>query len=233
MGRSSFRGAALGAAAILAAVLCGMARAQETAPVQAEAFERALREERTRHAEAVRRLAEEEDRLRSALDAATARLAESDGRRAALARLVAEAEAALAPVEARLAGIRAVLESVHRAVADAARRLAARAVVPPELLAGGDAARRVRLLFQVFDRELAAARAVAVTPRERAGVLGHEVRLGAIATFFVPASGGPALLEPSGRALPGAVGEALRDVVRQVSRRGRASLVRLPWWGGT
>lgn len=208
--------------------------AQDSAPADAESYERAAREERVRHLDAVRRLADEEERLHNALAAAKARLAESEARQTATAKLVAEAEEASGAVTIRIARARASLALIGDSIALAVRRLVARAPetpVPQEIAQPVSVARRLRLLFQILDRDLAAARRIAVTPKTRGDVLGHEVRLGALATFFVPASGAPALIEPSGRILPAAIDAAARDIIRQQSSGGRATLVRVPWWG--
>jgi hypothetical protein len=229
---TSTRIAATIAAVVLAAPQAAVGQAT-SAPADPAASERALREEHVRHQDASRRLREEEDRLRTALDAAKGRLAEAEARKASLGRLVADAERAAKDVRDRIARGRATLDAIRGGLSDAGRRVAALAPLPRELLdQSGPLARRVRLVLQVLDRELHAARRVSVTARERDGALGHEVRLGAIARFFVPANGGPALVEPSGREVPAPSGAALRDVIRQASQRGRGALVRIPWWGG-
>src|SRR5688572_25697586 len=183
----------LDACATLAAVLsfASCVFGQSSAPADAEAYERTLREERVRHLDLTRRLADEEDRLRVALDAAKSRLAEAEARRGSLRRLVAEAEAAAEAVARRIAEGRAALAAVARSVVAAADRFTSTAAVPAEARAdGAPLARRVRLLFQALDREIGAGRTVTVTAHERNGALGHEVRLGLLGRFFVPAAGG-------------------------------------------
>jgi hypothetical protein len=228
----------LAVVAALAAVLCFPSTAQESAPASApndaEAYERTLREERVRHLDLTRRLEDEEQRLRIALDAAKMRLAEAETRRASLRKLLDEVESARQAVATRLAGARAGIEAVGRSVVSAARRFGSSAAVSDEALRESvPLARRVRLVFQALDREIAAARTVAVSARAREGVLGHDVKLGLLGRFFVPAAGGRAIHEPSGRELGDPVSASLREVVRQATKRGRGSLVTVPWWGGS
>jgi hypothetical protein len=226
------RASVLAALAVLSLWTAPVRAQTDSAPADAEGAERALREERVRHADQLRKLAEEEDRLRAALDAARARLAEAELRRASLRKLVEEIQSAAASLKERAAAGRKALLAVAASIRDAAARKRPLASADPGVLdEKASSARRIRLLFRGLDRELAAARSVAVAPRERDGALGHEVRLGALATFFVPASGAPALLEPSGRALPDPVGAALREIVRQASARSGGTLVLVPWWG--
>ena len=186
----------------------------------------------------MRKLTEEQDRLRAALESVKARVNEAEARRASLRKLVDEARAAATAFADRMEAARAAANAMHQTLARALQRVseAGRTRAAPTVeIARVDVplARRIRLLLQFLDRESQAARTVTTVPRERQGVLGHEVRLGALATFFVPTAEGPAVLEPSGREVPGPTGEALREVVRQVSKRGgRGSIVNIPWWGG-
>ena len=224
---------------LVAAAARGQATSQPTsAPADAESYERTLREERARHADQVRKLTEEQDRLRAALESVKARVNEAEARRASLRKLVDEARAAAAAFADRMEAARAAANAMHETLARALQRVseAGRTRAAPDVeIARVDVplARRIRLLLQFLDRESQAARTVTTVPRERQGVLGHEVRLGALATFFVPTAEGPTVLEPSGREVPGPTGDALREVVRQVSKRGgRGSIVNIPWWGG-
>jgi hypothetical protein len=229
-------------APLLAATVCllaSVAGAQTTtAPADAETYERTLREERTRHADQVRKLTEEQDRLRAALDAARSRANEAEARRASLSKLVEQAEGATRELVARVVAARSAMQAAHESLARALGRVGSVAAIrgePPADAGRADVAmaRRIRLLLQFFDREMTAARTVSIVPRARGSSLGHELRLGALATFFVPTAPGAVTLEPSGREVPAAAGDALREVVRQVSKRGgRGSLVMIPWWGG-
>lgn len=226
------------ARAVLAMVALFAGRAavaQESQPADLESYERTTREERSRHLDVTRKLAEEEDRLRAALDAARGRLGESAARQAALTRLVAEAEGATKALQSRVAAANEILTAVRQQVVRGVARLGERAgksgSVPTDLLRDGPIVRKLRLLLQVLDGELASARVISSTPRERAGAIGRDLRLGALATFFVPTAGGPVLIEPTGRALPEAVGVAVREIVRQLATRGRGTLVNVPWWG--
>ncbi len=237
-GREQGRSAQSAAVALLSALLLGgVAHAQSPTPADLESAERALAAAKASRAASLRAFAAEEDRLRAAVSAAKSRREEAVARTSALGRVAADLQSARSAAESRSTAASTLRAGLEAALERAASTLRARRE-PADADLSGDAAvretgaplaRRLSALFHLLDRSRPEEARIAVGRHVVSGVAGRILRVGSVASYFVPDDPRSApVFHPSGRPLPAESAATVRRAADIAEKKSDPAVLRLP-----